>query len=329
MAKATPKMEYIPCKGNKSPILQCNGMKKESEYYVSWSPFASDGKVPFCKQCVERIFLYFYESSGNTLQSALYYTCQKLDIPFIFEVYQTINNQKIEADNADKIINGYMGRYIRELTTKYRNMKEIWTDFSATNVDLADIDSRIEGREIKKKEQEAFQLDWGVFEDVEDYVLLEYLFEELTEGKPLTKPQEMLYRDLCLARLAKRKAEQSKQEQSKGEDVQKIQKQILDLMKTLNIDKFAENKELALIDRMLETRIAIQEKEKPAFHYKDIKTNADFSGRGKYYYNHVWRPFKNVMKDSKEYNIVPDDNDVEDSYYEEIMKEFKETEREA
>ena len=58
-------------------------------------------------------------------------------------------------------------------------------------------------------------------EENDDYALLEYDFYELTDGKTLIKSQEMLYRDLCLARLSKRKAEQSK-----DGDVQKIQKQI-------------------------------------------------------------------------------------------------------
>ena len=134
--------------------------------------------------------------------------------------------------------------------------------------------------------------------------------------KPLTKPQEMLYRDLCLARLAKRKAEKAN-----DSDVQKIQKQILDLMAKLKIDNFSENKELSIVERMLETRIAIQEKEKPAYYFEDLKRNQDYLGRGKYFYDHIYRPFKNILQGSKLYDIVEEDKDfVSDDDYEEIME---------
>ena len=80
-------------------------------------------------------------------------------------------------------------------------------------------------------------------------------------------------------------------------------------MKLLKIDNFQEKKQESLVERMLESRIAILEKEKPAFHYADLKKNEDFLGRGKYFYDHIYRPFKNVLKGSKLYNIIPDEED--------------------
>ena len=80
-------------------------------------------------------------------------------------------------------------------------------------------------------------------------------------------------------------------------------------MKLLKIDNFQEKKQESLVERMLESRIAILEKERPAFYYDDLKKNEDFLGRGKYFYDHIYRPFKNVLKGSKLYNIVPDEED--------------------
>jgi len=206
-----------------------------------------------------------------------------------------------------------MGKYIGELnkaTTKYGTC----LDFSYSDTDLSEIDIKIEARDRQKKELEEYKLDWGEHTS-EDYSLLQYDFYELTDGMTLTKPQEMLYRDLCLARLAKRNAEKDP-----TADTKNIQAQILTLMKTLKIDNFSENKELSVVERMLETRIAIQEKEKPAFYYEDFKKNQDYLGRGKYFYDHIYRPFKNVLLGSKLYNIVPDDKDfVSDEDYENIM----------
>ncbi len=46
------------CKGHNAPLLNCTGQIKESDFYTSWSNF-SDGKVPYCKKCTQKIFEYY------------------------------------------------------------------------------------------------------------------------------------------------------------------------------------------------------------------------------------------------------------------------------
>jgi hypothetical protein len=126
-----------------------------------------------------------------------------------------------------------------------------------------------------------------------------------------------------LARLAKRKIESGK---NKDGDISKVQNQILSLMKTLKIDNFEEKKEQTIVERMLESRIAVQEKEKPAFYYDSIKKkeNVDYLGRGKYFYDHIYRPFHNVLEGSKLYKILPEEeDDTKNQEYEKIMEEGK------
>ena len=48
--KATEKVRL--CKGHNSPLLNCIGDVRESEFYESWSKF-SDGKVPYCKNSTQ------------------------------------------------------------------------------------------------------------------------------------------------------------------------------------------------------------------------------------------------------------------------------------
>ena len=43
MARKTEKVRL--CKGHNSPLLNCLGDIRESEFYVSWSKF-TDGRVP-------------------------------------------------------------------------------------------------------------------------------------------------------------------------------------------------------------------------------------------------------------------------------------------
>ena len=46
------------CKGHNAPLLNCIGQIKESDFYTSWSSF-SDGKVPYCKKCIQKMFQYY------------------------------------------------------------------------------------------------------------------------------------------------------------------------------------------------------------------------------------------------------------------------------
>ena len=101
------------CKGHNAPLLNCTGQIKESDFYTSWSNF-SDGKVPYCKKCTQKIFEYYLKET-QTEKTALYFTLMKLDIPFIQEVFDSVVNKS--NYNVDKLV----GTYIVELqkrTTK-------------------------------------------------------------------------------------------------------------------------------------------------------------------------------------------------------------------
>ena len=315
--------DLMDCAGKNVDFLQCNVPKPMSDFYDSWSPYNITNikklnrktnkqefvhKTKFCKECLGKIYSRYKEETSSS-EFALFLTCMQANIPFIAEkVESTFAYVTSEAKRGARVTNifGYYYSMLAKETSKHH----LWQDFSCTDIDYKDIATHIEKRDIQKKDVEQLELDWGKQSDIENYALLDYWFEELLEGRTVTKAEELLYRDLCLARLSKRKIEQYNPD-SKGEneDVSKVQTQINNLMKLLKIDNFQEKKQESLVERMLESRIAIIEKEKPAFHYADLKKNEDFLGRGKYFYDHIYRPFKNVLKGSKLYNIVPDEED--------------------
>ena len=66
------------CKGHNAPLLNCSGDVMETEFYNSWSNF-SDGKVPYCKKCLQKIFEY-YKNETNSEKTAAYFTLMKIEI---------------------------------------------------------------------------------------------------------------------------------------------------------------------------------------------------------------------------------------------------------
>ena len=187
MARKTEKVRL--CKGHNSPLLNCLGDIRESEFYTSWSKF-SDGKVPYCKNCVGKIYQYYLEETG-TEKTALYFTLMKLDIPFIEEIFNIVSKKATFN----------VGTYIGELQKKTQN-KEIWCDFSATDTELSKTESVVKTIAERKKELDDLEKTWGKQDCIEDYDFLEETFRRYTQGVDFVNPQqEDLYKDLCRDRL--------------------------------------------------------------------------------------------------------------------------------
>ena len=313
----------------------CNCESESVNFYESQNPhdgceFNKDGSVKkigyvrYCKNHIAKCYLD-YLKKGN-MQSAVYFTCALTDTPFIKEVYDRyieLRNEKIKSGKLTptqlKTYNDF-AKYREQLRTMKKAMDN-WNDFSDTNVDYKDIMGLKKPDIALEAEKDKFILNWGMQEQMSDYELLEFFFDELTDGvKFINKGQEFLYRDLCQARLKKRKIENGESD----DDISKVQTQILTLMKTLKIDNFEEKKEQTIVERMLESRINDLEMHDPAQYYDNLKINSDFCGRGKYFYDHIYRPFKNVFTGSRLYNIKPEKEDTTtDEEYEELMKQEK------
>lgn len=292
MAKAPIKREkeFILCKGHNSPFLNCIGNKGSSEYYNSWSPF-SDGKVSYCKQCCEKMIQYYLKENGS-MKSALWYTLMKLDIPFIKEVYEKLNDKANNGDKNGRKIPITLGSYIIELQ-KSTTKKEIWNDFSSTNVDISDINTISKSKEALKSELEDLQLIWGKEKSIEQLQYLEYRYNSYIDDKDLNEYQDSLYHDLCVAEL----------DIYENRDIDKAIKRKTEIAKILGLDNFHIDKEKSLVEKLLETRIYEMEHTEPSDFYKDKEKYCDFMGIDKYWKNHVIRPIRNLLLGEKEYKI--------------------------
>ena len=287
------------CMGHNTPMLQCIGLKKDSEFFSSWSPFHSNGKVPYCKECCNKMFQYYLDETKSA-KTALYYTLMKIDIPFIKSIYEIVNERSLSGDKNGKRTPINVGTYVNELR-RYSKNKEIWADFSATDVDITEVDAKIQTREVKQKEMDKFLLDWGEQPNLEDYQFLEYRYSIYTDGIELLPSQETLYRKLCLAELSARRKESS------GESSKEDTEQIMKLMAKLKIDNFEEKKDKTDIERILEKQIWEIENTEPA-EMVDKEEYRDYLDIGKDWGKHILRAVKNLIIGSKDYpNITKED----------------------
>lgn len=262
------------------------------------------GYIPYCKDCCEDIVKFYLKKCG-TLESAMWYTCAFFDLPFIKKVFDnmvTFKNTfqaKSGKEDAEYSIFAYYYDYLWGSKSSKKALEE-WNTFADSDVDFKDIQGLTKSDENIRQQIEKLELDWGLQESEEDYRFLEYMYDKYTKDINIENPQqEDLYRDLCLARLEKRKAEQGKIDT----DITKIQARILTLMNKLKLDEFESTKPKSLSEQLMFAKIAQIEMLKPADLYKEPTKYKDFNKVKKYYQDICLRALRNTLAGTRDFDI--------------------------
>lgn len=265
------------------------------------------GYIPYCKDCCNDMLRYYLKKTG-TMESAMWYVCARLDMPFIKRVFEAAlavkNNAQTKSGKADEEYN-FVDYYYNYLwgTRSMKKALDTWDSFADSDVDYNEINITVKDIDGIKAQQKELELKWGHQETEEDYSFLEYLYGKYTHGVKIENPQqEDLYRDLCLARLEKRKIEEGKNDT----DISKTQARILNLMKTLKLDDFESTKPKTLSEQLMFAKIAQIEMTQPCDLYKEPQKYKDFNKVRKYYQDICLRPLKNTLAGTRDFDIDVD-----------------------
>lgn len=294
--------------------VDCGREYTIDNFYESKAKFLGKaGVIPYCKDCCEEIFKAYLGLKG-TLEGALYYTCAKLDIPFIRKVYEkTIefkddylkkNEKKSEIDL--KIFQYYYNFLWGNKSIQ--KVDDIWECFADSDVSLNEIESAKKSEEALKQDYEKFELDWGK-QSVEDYQFLEYRYSIYTDGKVINPAQDTLYRSLCKAELRKRKKEaqaDTLNDKDLGESVKEETEMIMKLMDKLKISNFSEVKEKSNVEMVIERQIWEHENTDPC-ELVDREVYKDYCDIGKKWGEQVIRCVKNLVGGTREYPDINKD----------------------
>jgi hypothetical protein len=250
------------------------------------------------------------------MESAVYFTCAKLDIPFIRRVYESTIDKKNSLQsksNKDDSEYNIFSYYIDYLwgTHTLQKKTEIWEDFTDSDTSLDEFNTVKKSEDALKADYEKFELDWGK-QTLEDYQFLEYRYDIYTEGKPLTPAQDTLYRQLCQLELRQRKKNakgDSIRDDQLGESTKEEQAMIIQLMDKLGISKFDNKKDKSDIDRLIERQIWEHENTDPC-ETVDINKYKDMCDIGKNWGRQILRAVKNIVSASQEFpDITADPKD--------------------
>lgn len=204
----------------KCTCFYCGKEYVDTNYYNSNSEFYSNvGKIPYCKQCIEKFYQQYYEKYTNEgcltpEKKAIQRLCMVFDIYYKEDVFNSAMN-KIKSSNMNI---SPMAQYMKTIQlSQYNRKKETYentiSEAEQESFAMASISNMSDETTVDQKIIDFFG---NGFTD-EDYKYLNKEYKDWTARHECnTKAQEEVFKDICFNRLQNLKALR------KGEDTKDI-----------------------------------------------------------------------------------------------------------
>ena len=205
---------------DKYTCLSCGRDYVETNYYNTNSEFYSSiGKVPYCKQCIEKFYNHYYDKYVNEgclfpERKAVKRLCMAFDIYYKEDVF---NSSMKVIRESDKNMTP-MGQYMRVIQLyQYNRNKETYEDtITQEEKDGVVASAPVASPDGFKADEKTIDFFGNGFTN-EDYRFLKREYDDWTARHECkTKAQEEVFKDICFNRLQNLKALQ------KGEDTKDI-----------------------------------------------------------------------------------------------------------
>lgn len=195
--------------------LWCGDSTKSNFYITKDKHKEFLGRIPYCKNCIQKIYEEYLKKYENNINLAVYYTVRKLDIPYIHTAFigalENVKNPNSRIFGEDSIMKAYM----KNLAFADKNGWGYTFDDSIGENEIEGLSSFEDIIKVKRKSKEnnensenyeIIEMDsaelvrkWGNFDD-EDlaYLESEYMdWEQQLNGIP-DKNTEIMVRQICL-----------------------------------------------------------------------------------------------------------------------------------
>lgn len=243
----------------KFTCFYCSNEFVESNYYKSFGKFFNNiGRIPYCKQCIEKFYQYYFdkytnEGCLNPEEKAVRRVCMAMDIYYTSVNFDSAMN-KIKRDNVNI---SPMGQYMKTIGfTQYKDKSYDNTvsddDKKELAASLVDV-SGISERNVDEKTIKFF----GAGFSYEDYEFLKEEYDDwVARHECKTKAQEEVFKRICFKQLEILKATR------RGEDTKNLDATFQNYLDTAKLqpkqnsgDTTADNQTFGtLIDKWENTR---------------------------------------------------------------------------
>jgi hypothetical protein len=258
-------------KKTQTVTMQCSCCGKEfklTNFYNASSEWGFfNGKIPVCKDCIEKIYLSYlrqYRNEGrkNSLQDAIRRVCMGLNVYYNDSIYYKIYREtKTEKEDIS-------------LLSAYFQMLQLY-QYSKKNYDNTILEDRVNNtvglsqtgdeKSISEKTIKFF----GKGFSNEDYLFLQEQYDDWTARHECnTKSQEEVFKQICFTQLKLTKSEQ------KGEDTKDLNATFLKQLEAAKLQPKQNKSETTSETQTFGTLIEKWENERPIpepeEEYKDV-----------------------------------------------------------
>lgn len=196
-------------KKDKYTCFYCGNEYVETNFYKSFGNFFDNiGKIPYCKQCVEKFYQYYFdkytnEGCLNPEERAVKRVCMAMDIYYSKANFDSAM-KKIKQDNINI---SPMGQYMKTISlSQYKGKsydntvsEDEQKELAASLMDMSNISER-------NVDEKTIKFFGAGFSD-DDYEFLQEQYNDWTARHECkTKAQEEVFKDICFNRLQNLKA---------------------------------------------------------------------------------------------------------------------------
>ena len=243
----------------KCVCFYCGKEYVDTNYYKSYSRFFSNiGKVPYCKQCIEKLYQQYYEEYTNEgcltpEKNAVKRLCMAFDIYYSEDAFNSaVNNAKKREMNISP-----MGAYMKMIQLSQYKGKSYDNTVSDSEKEkfVASVSDSIS--DSRKVDEETIRFFGSGFSD-EDYEYLKREYDDWTARHECnTKAQEEVFKRICFKQLEILKATR------KGEDTKNLDATFQNLLDTARLQPKQNAGEATADNQTLGTLIDKWENERP------------------------------------------------------------------
>lgn len=220
----------------KYSCLYCGSEYVDTNYYNSYSKFYSNtGRIPYCKQCIERFYQYYLEKYTNEgcltpERKAIKRLCMIFDVYFRDDVLKSSIKKVKDGTTETSLISQYMKiiqlyQYSRNKET-YENTITQEEKEGFVTVPISDISNISDSRNV---DEDTIRFFGAGFND-NDYEFLKREYNDWTARHECnTKAQEEVFKRLCFKQLEILKATQ------RGEDTKDLDATFQKLLETAKL----------------------------------------------------------------------------------------------
>ncbi len=221
--KRTKKEKYI--------CFYCGNEYVETNFYKSFGNFFDNiGKIPYCKQCIEKFYQYYFDKYTNEgcltpEEKAVKRVCMAMDIYYTKANFDSSMN-KIRKDNINI---SPMGQYMKTIGFNQYKNKSYDTTVSDEEKEkfVASAPSSISNS--RNVDEDTMKFFGAGFTD-EDYEFLQEQYDDwVTRHECQTKAQEEVFKRICFKQLEILKATR------RGEDTKNLDDTFQKLLDTAKL----------------------------------------------------------------------------------------------